>query len=78
MKNLNFRSILKLQWKFKISPLNLLASCLSGLAVQSMKLPDIDKSPASDTDDLRLPVLTGVPSTAILDNRFLLRCAFEL
>lgn len=49
---------------------SLLHSLFSGLTVQSMKLPDIESNPASDTDDRRFPELIGVPSTAIRDKRF--------
>uniref|UniRef100_A0A336MXV1 CSON008029 protein n=1 Tax=Culicoides sonorensis TaxID=179676 RepID=A0A336MXV1_CULSO len=52
----------------------LLPSCFSGVAVQSKKLPDTDKSPASLTEDRRLfvPLPIGVPSPCILcDRRFL-------
>uniref|UniRef100_A0A2M4DIC1 Putative secreted protein n=1 Tax=Anopheles darlingi TaxID=43151 RepID=A0A2M4DIC1_ANODA len=53
----------------------LLASCLSGLVVQSRKLPDTDSSPASDTDDRRLPILIGVPPSAgvLCDSRLRFR-----
>lgn len=37
-------------------------SSLSGLVVQSKKLFDTDKRPASDTEDRRLPEPKGVPS----------------
>lgn len=37
-------------------------SNLSGLEVQSKKLPDTDNKPASDTEERRLPDPKGVPS----------------
>lgn len=40
----------------------LLFSNLSGLLVQSKKLPDTDNNPASDTDERRLPEPNGVRS----------------
>lgn len=57
----------------------LLPSCLSGLVVQSRKLPDTDSSPASDTEDRRFPVPRGVPSPAgVRLSRFRLRLLLKL
>lgn len=52
-------------------------SLLSGLTVQSIKLRDIESKPVSDTEDLRLPEIIGVPSTTIRDKRFRFRWALN-
>lgn len=44
---------------------------LSGLEVKSRKLPETDKSPASETEDLRFVTIKGVPSPCLRCNIFL-------